>query len=327
MKATPRTLLEAIRYFADPMVCLDFMVGIRWPDGVVICPTCGSGDVGFLASRNVFQCKHRHPKRQFSIKVGTIFEDSPLGLDKWLPAVWMIVNDKNGISSYELHRALRVTQKTAWFMLQRIRLAMQAGSFEKFSGEVEVDETFIGGKARNMHASKRAEKIHGTGGVDKSAVLGLLERHGPDGHSRVRAQRIADRKRETLDPIVREHVEPGSEVMTDALKSYTALQDEYVHEFIDHAETYVRGKVHTNGIENFWSLLKRALGGTYVSVEPFHLFRYVDEQAFRFNARKTNDAGRFVKAVAQTTGRRLTYKKLTGKLHSDSARGAANVGG
>src|SRR3954469_13835348 len=186
MSTAPATLLEAITYFSDPMVCLDFMVSLRWADGVVECPTCGSRNVGFLPSRNVFQCRHRHPRRQFSIKVGTIFEDSPIGLEKWLPAAWMIVNDKNGISSYELHRALGVTQKTAWFMLHRIRLAMQAGSFEKFSGEVEVDETFIGGKARNMHASKRAEKIHGTGVLDKSAILGLLERHGPDGHSRVR---------------------------------------------------------------------------------------------------------------------------------------------
>jgi len=278
MNELPATLLEAIQYFSDPMVCLDFMVNLRWPDGVA-CPTCGSRDVTFLTSRNLFQCRHKHPKRQFSIKVGTIFEDSPIGMDKWLPALWMIANDKNGISSYELHRALGVTQKTAWFMLHRIRLAMQCESFDMMSGEVEVDETFIGGKARNMHASKRAEKIHGRGAVGKAAVLGLLERHGPDGHSRVRAGTVKNRKRETLDPIVREHVEPGSEVMTDALKSYAALQ----------------------------------LGGTYVSVEPFHLFRYVDEQAFRFNARKANDSGRFVRVSGQVVGKRLTYKNLTGK--------------
>jgi hypothetical protein len=313
MSTAPATLLEAIQYFSDPQVCLNFMVGLRWPDGVVVCPTCGSREVGFLASRNLFQCRIKHPKRQFSIKVGTIFEDSPIGLEKWLPALWMIANDKNGISSYELHRALGVTQKTAWFMLHRIRLAMQTESFDKMSGEVEVDETFIGGKARNMHADKRAEKITGRGMVGKTAVLGLLERHGPDGHSRVRAGTVKDRQRKTLDPIVRENVEPGSEVMTDALKSYAALEDEYIHEFIDHAETYVRGKVHTNGIENFWSLLKRALGGTYVSVEPFHLFRYVDEQAFRFNARKANDSGRFVRVSGQVVGKRLTYKNLTGK--------------
>src|SRR5215210_1097914 len=307
MSTAPATLLEAITYFSDPQVCLEFMVSLRWPDGVVECPTCGSRNVGFLPSRNLFQCRIKHAKRQFSIKVGTIFEDSPIGLEKWLPALWMIANDKNGISSYELHRALGVTQKTAWFMLHRIRLAMQTESFDKMSGVVEVDETFVGGKARNMHADKRAAKITGRGMVGKTAVLGLLERHGPDGHSRVRAGTVKDRQRKTLDPIVREHVEPGSEVMTDALKSYAALGDEYIHEFIDHAEAYVRGKVHTNGIENFWSLLKRALGGTYVSVEPFHLFRYVDEQAFRFNQRKVKDADRFVETVKQVAGKRLTF--------------------
>jgi ISXO2-like transposase domain/Transposase zinc-ribbon domain len=220
MDREPRTRLEAIQYFSDPIRCLDFMVSLRWPDGIV-CPTCGGGDVTFLALRNLFQCRHRHLRRQFSIKVGTIFEDSPIGLDKWLPAIWMIANDKNGISSYELHRALGVTQKTAWFMLYRIRLAMQTKSFKKFAGEVEVDETFIGGKARNMHADKRAEKIHGRGAVGKAAVVGLLERHGPDGHSRVRARRVADRKRETLVPVVKEHVEAGSEVITDAHSGYT----------------------------------------------------------------------------------------------------------
>jgi hypothetical protein len=326
MDREPATLLEAIKYFSDPMVCLDFMVNLRWPDGVA-CPTCGSREVAFLTSRNLFQCRQKHSRRQFSVKVGTIFEDSPLGLDKWLPAIWMIANDKNGISSYELHRALGVTQKSAWFMLHRIRLAMQTESFEKFSGEVEVDETFIGGKARNMHKSKRAEKIHGTGVLDKSAVLGLLERHGPDGHSRVRAGTVPNRKRKTLVPIVEQTVEPGAEVMSDAHHAYKSLNEAYIHEFIDHAEAYVRGNVHTNGIENFWTLLKRALGGTYVSVEPFHLFRYVDEQAFRFNARKTSDAGRFSKVTDQITGRRLTYKKLTGKLDSDSAGGAVGVAG
>ena len=308
MDREPRTLLEAIQYFSDPIRCLDFMVSLRWPDGIV-CPTCGSGDVTFLASRNLFQCRHRHSRRQFSIKVGTIFEDSPIGLDKWLPAIWMIANDKNGISSYELHRALGVTQKTGWFMLHRIRLAMQTESFDKFGGEVEVDETFIGGKARNMHADKRAARGASAG---KAVVMGLLERHGPDGHSRVKHRVVKDTKRGTLAPIVDEHVEPGSDVFTDAHPSYKQLSESYVHEFIDHAETYARGRVHTNGIENFWSLLKRALSGTYVSVEPFHLFRYVDEQAFRFNARKTDDKGRFERVSGQVVGKRLTYENLTG---------------
>jgi transposase-like protein len=246
MDREPTTLLEAIAYFSDPKVCLDFMVGMRWPDGVV-CPTCGSREVTFLASRSLFQCRHKHPRRQFSVKVGTIFEDSPIGLDKWLPAIWMIANDKNGISSYELHRSLGVTQKTAWFMLHRIRLAMQAESFEKFSGEVEVDETFIGGKARFMHKDKREQKITGTGGVGKTAVMGLLERHGPDGHSRVRAGTVPDRRRATLVPAVEAHVEPGSEVMTDALTSYASLSETYIHEVIDHAESYAGARSTPTG--------------------------------------------------------------------------------
>ena len=311
MAAEPKTLLEAIRYFSDPEVCLDFMVQLRWPNGVA-CPTCGSEEVRFISTRSLWQCRSKHPKRQFSVKVGTIFEGSPIGLDKWLSAIWMIANAKNGVSSYEIHRAIGVTQKTAWFMMHRIRLAMQADSFDKMGGEVEVDETFIGGKARFMHASKREERIHGRGAVGKAAVLGLLERHGPDGHSAVRAKHVDSRKRRSLSPEVRKNVEPGSEVFTDALRSYDDLGDDYVHGVIDHAERYVDGKVHTNGIENFWSLLKRAIKGTYVSVEPFHLFRYLDEETFRYNHRKAEDGDRFQKAVNGLVGKRLTYSDLIG---------------
>ncbi len=257
MKSEPTTLQEAILYFSDPDNCLNYVVARRWPNGVT-CPTCGSQEVTFLANQRRWQCKGRHPKRQFSAKVGTVLEDSPIGLDKWLPAFWMMANCKNGVSSYEIHRALGVTQKSAWFMLHRIRLAVQAGSLEKMRGEIEIDETYIGGKARNMHASKRAQKIKGTGGMGKVAVMGLLERHGE----------------------VRTKVVPN---------------------------------VHTNGLENFWSLLKRGLRGTYVSVEPFHLFRYLDEQAFRYNNRRLTDAERCSIAAAQILGRRLTYAQVTGK--------------
>jgi hypothetical protein len=167
----PKTLQEAVVYFNDQDNCLNYLAARRWPNGVVICPRCGSDKVGFVASRRVWQCKTRHPLAQFSIKIGTIFEDSPLGLEKWLPALWMIGNDKNGISSWELHRALEVTQKTAWFMLHRIRLAMQdPNTGGKLSGEVEADETFIGEKSRNMHKDKRAEKIHGRGPEGKAIV-------------------------------------------------------------------------------------------------------------------------------------------------------------
>lgn len=303
----PKTLLEAIRYFADLDVATDYFAKARWPEGPV-CPTCGTMDERhyYLKTRRVWKC--RECKKQFSVKVGTVLEDSPIGLDKWLPAMWMLVNCKNGISSYELARDLGVQQKTAWFMLHRIRLAMRTGTFEKLSGQVEADETYVGGKARNMHKSKRDEKISGRGASGKVAVMGLLERHGE-----VRTKVVLDTKSRTLQVEVRENVEPGSEIHTDALRSYRGLDPEYVHNVVDHAEKYVDGHVHTNGLENFWSLLKRGIKGTYVSVEPYHLFRYLDEQAFRFNEREGEDRDRFSKALGSVAGRRLTYSELTGK--------------
>lgn len=176
IETTPQTLVEAIRHFADEDVSLRYVAGLRWPNGVE-CPTCGGKDVHFMAARRVWQCKARHAKSQFSVRVGTIFEDSKLSLDKWLVAIWMEANSKNSVSSYEVARALGVTQKTAWFLQQRIRLALQAGTFAKLSGTVEADETYIGGKARNMHADERAAKIKGTGNAGKAVVMGLLERH------------------------------------------------------------------------------------------------------------------------------------------------------
>ena len=306
----PQSLIEAIRHFSDAGVCLDFMVSLRWPDGVVRCPTCGSEKVTFMASRRVWQCKTQHPKRQFSVKVGTIFEDSPIGLDKWFAVIWMLANDKNGISSYEVSRSVGVTQKTAWFMLDRIRLAMQARTFEKLSGHVEVDETYIGGKARNMHVSKRKEKgiKRGRSRMGKTVVMGLLERHGE-----FRYEIVPSIGRRMLDGKVRQGVKPGTTVYTDALPSYNELDIVYAHKVIDHAEKYVEGEIHTNGLENFWSLLKRSIHGTYVSIEPFHLFRYLDEQAFRFNNREMNDGGRFAKVAGSVIGKRLTYSELTGK--------------
>jgi hypothetical protein len=289
------------------------MATLRWPDGIVVCPNCGSTEVRFLSTRRLWECKDKHERRQFSIKVGTIFEDSPLGLDKWLPAVWMIANDKNGISSAELGRAVGVTQKSAWFMLHRIRLAMQTGTFRRMSGEVEADETFIGGKSMFMHKDKRNRQFKGkpaAGAVGKTAVLGILERTGPKGHSVVNAKVVPNVRLRTLSPEVRRNVTEGSRLFTDASYSYRGLSDTYAHEVVDHAEEYVRGKVHTNGLENFWSLLKRALKGTYVSVEPFHLAAYIDEQVFRYNNRKTNDANRFVDVLVNIVGRRITYKEL-----------------
>jgi transposase-like protein len=307
MAAEPNTLQEAIVYFSDPANCREYLVARRWPNGVT-CPRCTSKDVLFLEKYNRWHCRAKHPAPQFTLKTGTIMEDSPIGLDKWMTAMWQVVNCKNGISSYEVHRAIGITQKSAWFMDHRIRLALTMGSFNKLSGQIEADETFIGGKARNMHAAKRAVKITGTGGKDKVAVMGILERGG-----KIVTKVVPNRKKKALQAEVREHVLAGSALFTDALKSYEGL-DEFQHEVVDHAVEYVRGEVHTNGLENFWSLLKRGLSGTYVSVEPFHLFRYLDEQAFRYNHRKgLNDGQRFDLAVRQIVGKRLTFDQLTGK--------------
>jgi transposase-like protein len=309
---TPKTLTDAIRYFASPDNCRDYLVSRRWPNGVT-CPTCGSKSVYFDSSRNGWECKTRHPHRKFTLKTGTIFEDSPLGFDKWLPVVWMIANCKNGVSSWEIHRAIGVTQKTAWFMLQRIRLAMQdENGGGKLGGEVEVDETFIGGKSRNMHKSKRDRLgiSQSNSMAGKVAVMGLLERHG-EGKTRVRTEVVRNRKRNQLERTITANVAEGTTIYTDALRSYDRMgQKGYVHQVIDHAECYAEGQVHTNGLENFWSLLKRAIKGTYVSIEPFHLFRYMDEQAFRFNERFGNDADRFQSVLSHVVGRRLTYAQL-----------------
>jgi transposase-like protein len=309
--AAPTTLVQAVRYFSNPDVSLAFLAGLRWPDGVT-CPICGSKENSFLKTRRIWKCKGCG--KQFSVKLGTVFEDSPIGLDKWLPAIWLLVNAKNGISSYELHRALGVTQKTAWFMLHRIRLAMQTKTFTKrFKGEVEVDETFIGGRARFMHKDKKARVITSTGPAGKAAVIGLLERHGLDGKtSRVRAGVVGTIRRRVLHGAIHATCEPGSEIFTDDLDSYKKLDEQFIHKVIDHAECYAKGNIHTNGLENFWSLLKRGIKGTYVAVEPFHLFRYLDEQVFRFNNRKTKDVARFIDAVGSIIGKRLTYANLIG---------------
>src|SRR6266705_2210569 len=302
----PETLTGAIRFFGDTNTCHEFLAEMRWPKGVR-CPRCNSKNIGdLMKSRRIWNCKGC--KRQFSVKVGTIFEDSPLGLDKWLPATWLIVNAKNGISSCELARDLGVTQKTAWFMLHRIRLAMQNGSLGKFSGHVEADETYIGAKARYMHKDKRTGVGHA--GLKKTAVQGILERTTPDQNSRVVLNVVDNTRRPELCGNVRKHVEQGATVCTDALMSYDDLERDYDRRVIDHAISYAQGHVHTNGLEDFLSLLKRALHGTYVNVEPFHLFRYLDEQAFRFNERKDNDAGRFVKSLRGVVGKGLRYAKL-----------------
>ncbi len=315
MSKEPKTLMEAVLHFADSDVALKTMVELRWPEGVH-CPTCGRTDVKFLPTRRLWECKEKHPRKQFSAKVGTIFEDSPLGLDKWFVAVWSIANCKNGISSYELARAIGITQKSAWHMLHRIRLAMKVGHIDKVDGIAEVDETYVGGKKTNMHKSK-AKKISGRGAVGKAIVMGVLKRGDEKSASRVRAILIESASIPNIQGVVRDNVEPGAQLMTDAHGAYHGLGAEYQHEFTNHMVEYVRGQIHTNGIENFWSLLKRGLKGTYVSVDPAHLLAYCDEQAFRFNERKGSDGMRFRTVAGSVVGKRLTYRDLTG--HAQTA--------
>jgi transposase-like protein len=332
MKPTqePVTLQEAVIFFSDADRCREYLVARRWPDGVT-CPQCDSKNVLWQPKYNRWQCGNLHDRRQFTAKTGTIFESSPLGLDKWLMAMWMVCNCKNGVSSWEIHRTLGITQKSAWFLDHRIRFALHQGSIEMLKGECEADETFIGGKARNMHTDVKKRRITGTGSKDKTAVMGILER-GDDckpkdrtKHSKVVTMVVPDRKKKTLQAEVKANVQAGSALYSDALLSYDGLESDYAHQVVDHAVEYVRGKVHTNGLENFWSLTDRTINGTYVSVEPFHLFRYLDEQSFRFNNRGTpkapvTDAQRFDMAVRQIVGKRLTYAQLTGKTQEDASQ-------
>ncbi len=304
---TPQTLAEAIVYFNDPDNSLRYLAAKRWPNGVE-CPYCGTKEPMFLKSRRIWKCRATKCRKQFSVKIGTVLNESPIGLDKWMTTMWMVCNCRNGVSSCEIARDLGVSQKTAWFMLHRIREAMQDKTATKLAGEVEVDESFIGGKSRNMHRAKRERVITGTGGKDKAIALGMVERGG-----NVRTFAVPNRRKHELHGKIRENVTAGSALFSDELKSYNGLTADYKHEVINHAVEYARGNVHTNTMENFWSLVKRQLHGTYISVEPFHLFRYLDEQAYRYNGRKLTDAERFAIVCSQVAGRRLTWDRLTGK--------------
>jgi len=311
--AVPRTLQEAVTYFADKQTAHGFFVAIRWPNGVA-CPRhgCGSADVTTIRNRAEWRC--RECGRHFSVKVGTVFESSPIGLDKWLPALWLLTANRNGVSSYELGRALGVTQKTAWFMLHRLRLALKEDGAPILSGEVEVDETFIGGKRKGqglfVNAVGMKKLAHGPA-TGKATVFGMVQR-GKDGKpSQVRAMVVPDHKAKSLLPKIYEHVVPGSTLYTDALRSYRQADRDFVHEFIDHSVEYVNGRITTNRIENFWSCVKRMLHGTYIAVRPFHLDAYLDEQVFRFNVRDQKDGARFVAGLKGADGRRVTYAALT----------------
>jgi len=304
----PETLQMAILYFADLDRAQEFLTRFRWPDGKPTCPRCDCQENSYISTRRIWKCKGC--KKQFSAKSGTIMEDSPIGLDKWLPAIWMICGCKNGVSSYEIARGLGVSQKTAWFLLNRVRTAMQSGGmFEKLAGEIEADETFVGGKLKNMHRnSKRGIRAKADGNWGKTVVLGLLQR---DGH--VRAAVAPSRRRHHVQANIVDNIEAGSKLYTDESHAYEGLPAGFVREFVNHMEHYVQGRIHINGLENFWSLLKRALKGTYVSVDPVHLQAYVDEECFRFNYREFRDADRFVSVLSQIAGHRLTFKELITK--------------
>jgi transposase-like protein len=317
---TPKTLQEATQHFSDFGNCRQFMIAVRWPDGIVRCPRCGSEEVTFLQKARLYKCYSDHARPKFSLKVGTVFEDSPIPLEKWLPAFWLVVNCKNGISSWEIHRSLGVTQKTAWLMLHRLRLAMKSNAYGSpyklgsEGGPTEVDETFVGGKLQNMHKDKKVRYERRGGSHGKAVVMGLLDRELRE----LRAKVVPDVKRETLQSEILREVKHGSKVYTDEHVGYDLLHYRFVHDVVNKVEGYVDGQVHVNGIENFWSLLKRTLKGTYVAIEPFHLQAYVDEQVFRYNNRATkdnplNDGDRFMLAVSQIVGKRLTYAELTGK--------------
>jgi hypothetical protein len=313
---SPKTLQEAIVHFSNQDNCIAYMVAMRWPDGVVVCPSCGRNDVSWLANQKKWQCKSKHAKRQFSAKVGTIFEDSPLGLDKWLMTAWMISNCKNGVSSYEIARAIGVTQKSAWFMLARLRLAMKEDHKHTFGGHwqnpIEVDETYIGGKARNKHLSQRKQAER------KTIVMGMLNRET----RQIRAKVIPHARREVLQGEILKNIGFNAHVFTDGHVGYEGLDKlkNFTHQTVNHINEYVNGRVHTQGIENFWALLKRGLTGTYVAVEPFHLDSYIDEQVFRFNnsGKKMNDGLRFKKVLSQVAGKRLTYAEVTGKVEASA---------
>jgi hypothetical protein len=321
---TPTTLQQAIIFYSNPDNCIAFLSMQRWPNGVVTCPNCGAEGAKYMPARRVWQCKNRHAKSQFSIKVGTIFEDSALGLDKWLTAMWLLANSKNGVSSHEIAKSIGVTQKSAWHMMHRIRLAMKdvapAPMGGTNGGAVEVDESFVGGNPKNFHKSRRdkmrresrPERVqeYQNRFTHKTAVVGMIDR----GTRQVRAKVVPNVKRDTLQKEILSTIQAGSKVYTDQAVAYTSLQKQYIHETVNHAVEYVRGEVHTNSLENFWSLMKRNLSGTYVAVEPFHLDRYLDEQMFRFNNRLgMKDYDRFHEVASRIVGKRLMYSELTGK--------------
>lgn len=298
--------------FTDPLKAADYLESVRWPDGPV-CPHCGESERKHYKlphkTRRLWKCAAC--RKQFTVTVGTIFESSHVPLNKWLLAFYLLCSSKKGMSSHQLHRMLGVTYKSAWFMTHRIRYAMTQPAFtERLSGVVEADETYIGGKAR--WRTKRHQGVKKTGrGTDKAPVVALVERGG-----KARSMHIARVTGEELKGAIRRHVSPEARIMTDSFPSYRGLDTEYAaHQTVDHWKTYVDGEVHTNTVENFFSILKRGVNGTYHHISEAHLHRYLSEFDFRYNARAANgysDADRTRMALEQVGGKRLRYAQTKG---------------
>jgi len=312
--ATPKSLLEAINYFSDDAKCVEFLEKFLWADGKPHCPNCGSDNVSKLNFRPAYRCREKGCMKSFSLKSVSIMNHSPLPITKWVPAIWFVINHKNGVSSCEVGRALGITQKSAWHLCHRIRKVVSNGTYTKMTGVVEADETFLGMKARNMHASQKERYYMASGKPsayrNKTVIMGMVERG-----KEVRAKVVDNQRRTNLMPELFENVAEGATIYTDKLRSYDTLHKFYTHDTIDHAKgEYVRDEIHVNTMESFWSLFKRSVKGTYIRIASFHTDRYLDEQSFRFNYRNLDDAGRFEMAVSKIYGKRLPYAVLTGKV-------------